>query len=98
MQALFRPDSALLAERLAVGALGHSGIQFVGAHGDLLQRAEVLGVTVVGALGDGTRNTLVGITETVAHGSFLLHHWHGFRIPECRFNMLPSIEKYNISA
>jgi hypothetical protein len=75
---------ALLAEGLAVGAFDHGGVQLVGAHGDALQRAVVLGVTVVGALGDGTRNALVSITETVAHGSFLLCHWHGNRIPAGR--------------
>ena len=54
-------NSLLLAERLAVGALIHGGVSLVGTHQDLVQGAVVLTLAVVGALGDGTLDTLVGI-------------------------------------
>ena len=52
---------SFLAEGFAVSALIDSGVGFVGAHQDLIQRAEVLGVAVVGALLDGAFDGLVGI-------------------------------------
>lgn len=49
-------------ERLAVGALIHGGICLVGTYQDSIQRAVVLRVTVVGALGNGAFDALVGMT------------------------------------
>ena len=59
----------LLAEGLAVGALICSGIDFVGAHQDLVQRTVVLVTAVMGALLDGALNALVCMT--VHHKSLL---------------------------
>ena len=63
------PESLLLTEGLAVGALICSGIDFVGAHQDLVQRAVVLVAAVMGALLDGALNALVCMT--VHHKSLL---------------------------
>ena len=52
----------LLAEGLAVGALVLSGIHFVGADQNLVQRTEVLVLTMVCTLLDSTFNTLVCVT------------------------------------
>ena len=52
----------LLAEGLAVGALILSGVLLVGAHQDLIQGTEVLVTAVMGALLDGTLDTLVCMT------------------------------------
>ena len=54
--------SLLLAEGLAVGALVVSGIHLVGANQDFVQRAVVLMAAVMGALLDGTFDTLVCMT------------------------------------
>ena len=54
--------SLLLAEGLAVGALIVGRIHLVGAHQDLVQRTVVLVAAVMGALLDGTFNTLVSMT------------------------------------
>ena len=48
-----------LAERLAVGALIHSGVGFMGAHQDLVQGTVVLILAVVSAGFDGAFDTLV---------------------------------------
>ena len=58
-----------LAEGLAVGALIHGGVYFVGAHQNPVQRAIVLASTVVCALVYGTLDALVGMT---IHRYFLL--------------------------
>ena len=52
----------LLAERLAVGALICSGIDFVGAHQDLVQGTVVLVTAVMGALLNSALNALVCMT------------------------------------
>ena len=62
----------LLAEGLAVGALIHGGIGFVGANQNTIQRAVVLGIAMVGAGLDGALNTFVGIAF---HHDFLLFIW-----------------------
>ena len=51
----------LLAEGLAVGALVHGGVCFVGAYEDPVQRAVVFVVTVVGTLGNGALYAFVGM-------------------------------------
>ena len=58
-----------LAEGLAVGALIHGGVGFVGAYQNLVQRTVVLGIAVVGAGPNGTFDALVGIA---VHSCFLL--------------------------
>ena len=58
-----------LTERLAVGALIHGGVNFVGAHENPIQRAVVLVLTVMGALVHGAFDALVGMT---IHCFFLL--------------------------
>ena len=52
----------LFAEGLAVGALIHGGICFMGADLDAIQAAVVLGVAVISALSNGTFDTFVGMT------------------------------------
>ena len=64
---------SLLAEGLTVGALVHGGGGLVGAHQDPVQRAEVLGVAVVGTLLDGTLDALVGVA---VHIRSLLISWY----------------------
>ena len=51
-----------LTEGLAVGALIHSGIGFVGTHQNPVQRAVVLVFTVVRALVHGAFDALIGMT------------------------------------
>jgi hypothetical protein len=63
------PDKSLLAEGLAVGALVHGRVGFMGAHHDAIQGTVVLGVAVIGALLNGAFDALIGMT---IHGSFLL--------------------------
>ena len=58
-----------LAEGLAVSALILSGVCFVGAHQNAVQRAVVLAVAVVSAGLNGAFDALVSIT---VHSSFLL--------------------------
>ena len=59
----------LLTEGLAVGALVHSGIGFVSAYQNPIQRAEVLALAVMCALLYGAFNALVGM---VVHTKYLL--------------------------
>ena len=54
--------SLLLAEGLAVGALVSGGIHLMGTHQNLVQGTVVLVAAVMGALLDGTFDTLVGMT------------------------------------
>ena len=54
-------DALLLAEGLAVGALVNSGIGLVGAYKNTIQRTEVFGVAVIGALLNGAFDALVGV-------------------------------------
>jgi hypothetical protein len=58
-----------LPERLAVGALINSGICLVGAHQNLVQRAVVFSIAMVGAGLNGAFDALVCIT---VHVLFLL--------------------------
>jgi hypothetical protein len=58
-----------LAEGLAIGALIHGGICFMGAYQDAFQRAVVCITTVVCALLDSTFNGLVCMA---VHSHFLL--------------------------
>ena len=60
--AAFYPGSLLFPEGHAVGALVHGGVHLVGAHHDLVQRAVVLVLTMVGTLLDGTLDALVCMT------------------------------------
>jgi hypothetical protein len=63
------PEGNLLsAEGLAVGALLVGGVHLMGAHLNVIQRAVVLGVTVIGALLNGAGDALV----CVAIHSFIL--------------------------
>ena len=62
---------SLLAEGLAVGALIHGGVSFVGTNQDAVQRAVVLVFTEVCALMDGALYALIGIAFHVI-SSFLL--------------------------
>ena len=64
-----RPKGLLLAERLAVGALIHGGIQLMGAHQDPIQGTVVFGIAVIGTLLNGAFDALVCLA---AHGVFLL--------------------------
>ena len=57
-----RMPGLLFPEGLAVGALIHGGVRLVSAHQDLLQRAVVFVVAVVGALGNGALDTLIRVT------------------------------------
>ena len=56
------PDSLLPAEGLAVSALICGGVDFVGAHQDLVQGTVVLMAAVVGALLDSAFDALVCMT------------------------------------
>ena len=67
--------SLLLAEGLAVGALIHSRIAFMGADQNSVQRAVVLSIAVISAGLNGTLDALVCI---VIHSFFLL--LFGFRL------------------
>ena len=59
----------LLTEGLAVGALIHSGVGFVSAYQNAIQRTKVLALAVVCALLDGALNALVGM---IVHTKYLL--------------------------
>ena len=59
----------LLSKGLAIGASIHSGIYFVSAHLNAVQRAVVLVLAVVCALGNGAFDALVCVT---VHSQFLL--------------------------
>ncbi len=61
----------LFVEGLAVGALIHGGVGFVGAHQDTVQRAVVLRAAMMLALADGAFDALVGMAVTI-HNAFLL--------------------------
>ena len=63
------PDPLLLSEGLAVRALVHGGIGLMGTNQDLVQRAVILPLTVMGTLLDGTLDTLVCIA---VHNEILL--------------------------
>ena len=63
------PFPLALAEGLAVGALVLSGICFVGADQNAIQRAVVLAVAVISALLYGAFDALVGMA---VHIHFLL--------------------------
>ena len=52
---------SLLAEGLAVGALIHGRVCLMGANQDLVQGAVVLVAAMMGALSDGTFDTLVSM-------------------------------------
>ena len=54
-------DALLLAEGLAVSALVNGGVGLVGAYKNTIQRTEVFGVAVIGALLNGTFDALVGV-------------------------------------
>ena len=66
-----------LTEGLAVGALIHGGVYFVGAHQNAVQRAVVLVFAVMGALVHGAFNALIGMT---IHCFFLLLNEFGLSI------------------
>jgi hypothetical protein len=55
------PRSLLSLEGLAVGALLLSGVHLMGTHLDVLQRAVVSAVAMVGALLYGAADALVGV-------------------------------------
>ena len=55
------PVQLLLAEGHAVGALVHGGIHLMGANQNLVQGAVVLVAAMMGALSDGTFDTLVSM-------------------------------------
>ena len=50
----------LLTEGFAVGALIHCGVSLVGAHQDTVERTVVRLIAVIGALGNGTFDALIG--------------------------------------
>jgi len=64
----------LLAEGLAVGALILSRICLMGAHQDSVQRAVILGITVVSAGLDGAFNALVCMTVHFSSSFDLVQH------------------------
>ena len=61
--------SLSLAEGLTVGTLVHGRIGLVGANQDMIQRAIVLRIAMIGAGLDGTLDALIGLA---VHRSFLL--------------------------
>ena len=63
------PRGLLLAEGLAVGALIHGGSSFVCADHDLVQRAIVLSVTVMGT---GPNRAFDALVCVAVHSGFLL--------------------------
>ena len=65
-------SSLLSQERLAVGALVHSGIGFMGAHKNLIQGAVVTIAAVMAALGNGAGNGLVCMISVHGVSSFRL--------------------------
>ena len=68
-----------LPERLAVGALIHGRICFVGTHQNLVQGAVVFGVAVIGAGLNGAFDALVCIT---VHVLFLLLIWYAISMTQ----------------
>ena len=64
---------------LAVGALVHGRVGFMGAYQNPVQRAVVLLLTVVGALVHRTLNTFVGVT---IHNCFLLLIGFGYSMAD----------------
>ena len=54
-------EKLLLTEGLAVGALVNGGVGLVSAYKNSIQRTEVFGVAVIGALLNGTFDALVGV-------------------------------------
>ena len=66
------PRKLLLAEGLAVGALIHGRICFVGTHQNLVQGAVVFGVAVIGAGLNGAFDALISMA---IHSRFLLFIW-----------------------
>ena len=80
----------LLAEGHAVGASIHSGVCFVSAYLDLLQRAVVGISTMMCALGNGTLDALVCVT---VHSFFLLLFEFGISIARCA-QMIQAISSY----
>ena len=50
-----------LPEALAVGAFVHGGMGFVGSHLDLVQRAEIGTLAVIGAGFDSAADTMIGM-------------------------------------
>ena len=57
--------SLLLTEGLAVGALVLGRILLMSAHHDMVQRAIVCGIAVIGTLLNGAGNALIGIVVHV---------------------------------
>lgn len=67
---------ALSLEGSAVGALGHGGVGLVGYHLDLGKRAVVLLTAMVGALGNGAADRLVGgVAGVGAAGILVIVHF-----------------------
>ena len=66
-----------LTEGLAVGALIHGGVYFVGAHQNAVQRAVVLVFAVMSTLVHGAFDALIGMT---IHCFFLLLNEFGVSI------------------
>ena len=60
----------LLAEGLTVGALVHGRVHFMGTNQNMIQRAVVLALAVMGTLMDGTLDTLVCVA---IHNVILLY-------------------------
>jgi hypothetical protein len=66
-----RHSKLLLAEGLAVGALLIGGVHLVGSHLDVIKRAVISGIAVIGTLLDGTGDALVCVAVH-KNSSFLL--------------------------
>ena len=67
---------ALSLEGSAVGALGHGGVTFVSYHLDLGKRAVVILSAMVGALGNGASDGLVGgVAGVSAAGILVIVHF-----------------------
>ena len=66
-----RQNSLLSAEGLAVGALLIGGVHLVGSHLDVIKRAVISGIAVIGTLLDGTGDALVCVAVH-KNSSFLL--------------------------
>ena len=67
-----------LLEGLAVGALIHGGVCLMGTDHDLIQRAVVLSLAVMGALGNGAFDALIGMA---IHTQFLLCFGVAYSMP-----------------
>ena len=72
-----RKEALLFAEGHAVRALVHGGVALMGADQDAVQRTVVLPGAVVGAVGNGAFDTLVGVTahSKVPPKKFLERLW-----------------------